>query len=87
MKTFLTEYEENENSSDFKDICFYTLYKDGYSWFASTAHERCGWIYIKDEQTYFDLKNLGANLSYLQDVDESKLFLEESLKVIVKDFR
>ena len=31
MKTILTEYEKNEHSKDFKDICFYTLYKDGYT--------------------------------------------------------
>ena len=33
MKTFLTEYEKNEHSKDFRDICFYTLYKDGYSYY------------------------------------------------------
>ena len=33
MKTILTEYEENEHSRDFKDICFYTLYKNGYSYY------------------------------------------------------
>lgn len=33
MKTFLTEYEKNERSKEFKDVCFYTLYKDGYSYF------------------------------------------------------
>lgn len=33
MKTFLTEYEKNEHSNDFKDICFYTLYKNGYSYY------------------------------------------------------
>lgn len=33
MKTFLTEYEENEHSKDFKDIHFYTLYKNGYSYY------------------------------------------------------
>lgn len=33
MKTILTEYEKNEHSKEFKDICFYTLYKDGYSYY------------------------------------------------------
>jgi hypothetical protein len=33
MKTILTEYEKNEHSRNFKDICFYTLYKDGYSYY------------------------------------------------------
>ena len=33
MKTFLTEYEKNEHSKEFKDICFYTLYKNGYSYY------------------------------------------------------
>lgn len=37
MKTFLTEYEKNEHSKEFKDICFYTLYKDGYSYFLKFA--------------------------------------------------
>ena len=37
MKTFLTEYEKNEHSKDFKDICFYTLYKDGYSYYLKFA--------------------------------------------------
>lgn len=33
MKTILTEYEKNEHSKEFKDICFYTLYKDGYAYY------------------------------------------------------
>ena len=33
MKTFFTEYEKNEHNKDFKDICFYTLYKNGYSYY------------------------------------------------------
>lgn len=33
MKTFLTEYEKNEHSKEFKDICFYTLYKDGCTYY------------------------------------------------------
>lgn len=37
MKTILTEYEKNEHSKEFKDICFYTLYKDGYFYFLKFA--------------------------------------------------
>lgn len=33
MKTYLTEYEKNKHSKYFKDICFYTLYKNGYSYY------------------------------------------------------
>lgn len=29
--------EKNEHSKDFKDICFYTLYKNGYSYFLKFA--------------------------------------------------
>ena len=33
----MTEYEKNEHSKNFKDICFYTLYKDRYSYFLKFA--------------------------------------------------
>lgn len=33
MKTILTEYEKNEHSKEFKELCFYTLYKDGYAYY------------------------------------------------------
>lgn len=65
------------------DLCFY---KDGYAWFASSAHEHFAYFYINDKQTYCDLIDLGIDLSDAGDIDESKLFLEESLKVIVKKF-
>lgn len=66
------------------DLCFY---KDGYAWFASSAHERFACIYINDKKLYSELTDLGVGLCDAGDIDESKLFLEQSIKVIVKDFK
>ena len=65
------------------DLCFY---KDGYAWFISSGHEGFAYVLIDDNQSYDDLIRLGANLSYVKDIDDSKLFFEEYLKVIVKSF-
>ena len=37
MNIILTEYEKNEHNKDFKDICFYTLYKNGHSYYLKFA--------------------------------------------------
>ena len=66
------------------DLCFY---KDGYAWFSSSAHERFACVYIDSKETYSELIDIGADLCYAGDIDRSKLFLEQSLKVVVKDFK
>lgn len=65
------------------DLCFY---KDGYAWFASSAHEHYANLILNDNKTKNELNDLGINLHYQREIDESKLFSEQSLKVIVKSF-
>ena len=65
------------------DLCFY---KNGYSWFASAAHEHYASVYLETKQEYLNLIDLGIDMSFVKDVDQSKLFLESSLKVKVKSF-
>ena len=65
------------------DLCFY---KDGYSWFASSSHEHYASIYLETKEEFSNLINLGIEMSYVKEVDRSKLFLESSLKVRVKSF-
>ena len=37
MKTIITEYEKNENSEEYKDLCLYTIYKYRYSYYLKFA--------------------------------------------------
>lgn len=59
------------------DLCFY---KNGYAWFSSSSHEYYAEIVLDDKKFFSELTNLGAVLHYERDIDESKLFLEKSLK-------
>ncbi|MFQ6818169.1 MAG: hypothetical protein ACLRTI_03865 [Blautia sp.] len=43
------------------DLCFY---KDGYCWFAVTAHEGFSYLYTDDLKVVKDLKKLGVNLEF-----------------------
>lgn len=65
------------------DLCFY---KNGYAWLSSSSHEHFAYLYFNDKQTLVDLNNMGVKIRYDRDIDDSKLFLEESLKTIIKDF-
>ena len=66
------------------DLCFY---KNGYAWFSSSSHEREAYVYTNDAHDIDALIKLGANIEFDCEIDDSQLFLEKSLKVIVKDFK
>ena len=51
------------------DLCFY---KDGYCWFAVTAHEGFSYLYTDDLKVVKDLKKLGVNLEFKKNT--SKIF-------------
>ena len=65
------------------DLCFY---KDGYAWFLSCGHEHFAFLYTDDINFIRELKDLGANVQDDGMIDDSKLFLEKSLKKVVKSF-
>ncbi len=51
------------------DLCFY---KDGYCWFAVTAHEGLSYVYTDDVDIVNDLIQLGARVTFVKDT--SKIF-------------
>lgn len=65
------------------DLCFY---KDGYAWFGSSGHSRYAFLYVDNEQTVEELKMLGISLQFDREINRSKLFLETSLKKVVRSF-
>ena len=58
------------------DLCFY---RNGYAWFSLSAHEHIANLFLEDDKTFSDLTDLGINLYYECDIDNSKLFFERAI--------
>lgn len=46
------------------DLCFY---KNGYCWFALTAHEEMAYLYTDNDRDAETLRNLGLEVTYTED--------------------
>ena len=57
------------------DLCFY---KNGYAWFASCAHENLNWFYTNEQSVIDELTQLGVDIEYCSDIDDSKMFYDET---------
>lgn len=60
------------------DLAFY---KNGYAWFESVSHERWNSLYTADMAVIDDLKQLGVDVIFNREVDESTLFNISKSKV------
>lgn len=56
-----------------EDPCFF---RNGYCWFATTAHEEISYIYPRDEKEASILKSMGIKFDKVDSVD-GKLYFEE----------
>lgn len=61
------------------DLCFY---KDGYCWFAVTAHEGFSYLYTDDLKVVKDLTKLGVDLEFKENT--SKIFYIDLNKKLKK---
>ena len=60
------------------DLCFY---KNGFAWFASSAHEQWNALYTDEPAGIAaDLESIGLQLSQGGDIVDSELFYDESLR-------
>jgi len=56
------------------DLCFF---KNGYSFFYSSAHENDAFICTDSEKAVSDLRKLGLKLEFLREREQSDLFYDE----------
>lgn len=61
------------------DLCFY---RDGYCWFAVTAHEGFSYLYTEDLEVVNDLIKLGTNLEFTENT--SRIFYIDLSKKMKK---
>lgn len=54
------------------DLAFY---RDGYAWFASSAHEGLNWLYTDDTTIVKQLSDCGIAASKTRSIEYNKLFL------------
>ncbi len=57
------------------DLCFF---KDGFSWFASCAHERYAVLYLNEKETDEELRHLGVDLEFYGEASKDNLFYDEN---------
>jgi len=48
-------------------VCGRGIYKNGYCWFALTAHEEMAYLYTDNDRDAETLRNLGLEVTYTED--------------------